>query len=97
MSLYVKYLVSYDIADNKIRKKFFDSLKDLGLVPVQKSVFYGDLKQAEVKALNKLSKKMIRADDSCLYFPCHLSVCDIKKCEGFENFLYDEPDGSRSI
>lgn len=44
MSIYVKYLVCYDISDTKIRKKFSDCLKDLGLVSLQESVFYGDLK-----------------------------------------------------
>jgi len=39
MSIYVKYLVCYDITDGRIRKKFSDSLKDLGLVPLQESVF----------------------------------------------------------
>ena len=37
---YVRYLVCYDIVDNKKRKKFADFLKDLGLIPLQKSVFY---------------------------------------------------------
>ena len=40
MSIYVKYLVCYDISDTKIRKKFSDCLKDLGLVSLQESVFY---------------------------------------------------------
>lgn len=48
MSIYVKYLVCYDISDTKIRKKFSDCLKDLGLVSLQESVFYGDLKKTEV-------------------------------------------------
>ena len=48
MGMYAKYLVCYDIVDNKRRKRFSDALKDLGMVPMQKSVFYGDLKGAEV-------------------------------------------------
>lgn len=44
MSLYVKYLVCYDISNTRTRSKFFDFLKDLGLTPIQKSVFFGDLK-----------------------------------------------------
>ena len=43
MSLYVKYLVCYDISNTRTRSKFFDFLKDLGLTPIQKSVFFGDL------------------------------------------------------
>ena len=30
MSLYVKYLVCYDISNTRTRSKFFDFLKDLG-------------------------------------------------------------------
>lgn len=35
MSLYVKYLVCYDISNTRTRSKFFDFLKDLGLTPIQ--------------------------------------------------------------
>lgn len=51
MSLYVKYLVCYDISNTRTRSKFFDFLKDLGLTPIQKSVFFGDLKTPEVRSL----------------------------------------------
>lgn len=44
MSIYAKYLVCYDVSSNSRRKKFSDALKDLGLVSMQGSVFYGDLK-----------------------------------------------------
>ena len=37
MGMYAKYLVCYDIVDNKRRKRFSDALKDLGMVPMQKS------------------------------------------------------------
>ena len=39
MSLYVKYLVCYDISNTRTRSKFFDFLKDLGLTPIQKIRF----------------------------------------------------------
>ena len=55
--LYVKYLVCYDIVDNKRRKKFIDALEDLGLIRIQYSVFYGDLKPAEAKAPAKEADK----------------------------------------
>jgi hypothetical protein len=32
-------VVAYDIENNKDRKKMFDGLKDIGLRPIQKSVF----------------------------------------------------------
>lgn len=39
MSQYTRYLVCYDIEDSKVRRRFFSFLKDLGLVPLQESVF----------------------------------------------------------
>lgn len=57
--LYVKYLVCYDIVDNKRRKKFIDALEDLGLIRIQYSVFYGDLKPAEAKALVRSASTLL--------------------------------------
>ena len=75
MSLYVKYLVCYDISNTRTRSKFFDFLKDLGLTPIQKSVFFGDLKTPEVRSLKAAAEKWLDAScDSCLYFPCHLNL-----------------------
>ncbi|WP_390516707.1 hypothetical protein [Sutterella wadsworthensis] len=48
--MYAKNLVRYNLSNNSRRKEFSDTLKDLGLVPIQDSVFYGDLKLAEVRA-----------------------------------------------
>ena len=94
MSQYVKYLVCYDIPDNRTRARFASKLKDLGLIPLQKSVFYGDLKPAESKALSKIAKDMLDDDeDYCFWFPCHLNFTDMRSCIGYKNFKYDEPDG----
>ena len=59
MSLYVKYLVCYDISNTRTRSKFFDFLKDLGLTPIQKSVFFGDLKTPEVRSLKAAAEKWV--------------------------------------
>ena len=59
MSLYVKYLVCYDISNTRTRSKFFDFLKDLGLTPIQKSVFFGDLKTPEVRSLKAAAEKWL--------------------------------------
>ena len=39
MAIFYEVLVTYDIEDNKNRKKLFDKLKDMGLNSIQKSVF----------------------------------------------------------
>lgn len=98
MTLYVKYLVCYDIENNKLRTKFFNFLRDLGLTPIQKSVFYGDLKPPEVTALKLTAKKLLEPEaDSCLFFPCHLTPEAIRSCPGFSEFEYEEPDGHRVL
>ena len=64
MSLYVKYLVCYDISNTRTRSKFFDFLKDLGLTPIQKSVFFGDLKTPEVRSLKPENRGIYTQSDS---------------------------------
>lgn len=95
---YVRYLVCYDIVDNKKRKKFADFLKDLGLIPLQKSVFYGDLKPPEARLLAATADDMLdETEDSCLWFPCHLTIERIRSCTGLKNFEYDLPDGNKLL
>ena len=92
MSLYVKYLVCYYISNTRTRSKFFDFLKDLGLTPIQKSVFFGDLKTPEVRSLKAAAEKWLDAScDSCL------KVEDIRKCFGLKHFTYIEPHENRVI
>ena len=94
MGMDANYLVCYDIVDNKRRKRFSDALKDLGMVPMQKSVFYGDLKGAEVSALARLaSDDLDEAEDKCFWFPCHLEPEVIRQCLGYSGWDYKEPDG----
>lgn len=94
MSIYAKYLVCYDVSSNSRRKKFSDALKDLGLVPMQGSVFYGDLKPAEVRALARTAEKMLEPEeDKCFWFACRLDPADIQKCVGYTDWTYAEADG----
>jgi CRISPR-associated protein Cas2 len=55
--LYSQVIVSYDIEDNKNRKKLFEELKDLGLIPIQKSVFWGYVMISEKRVIIQLFKK----------------------------------------
>lgn len=98
MDQYVRYLICYDIQDNKLRTMFSDSLKDIGLYPLQKSVFYGDLKPAEAKTLDRLAHKLLDPKtDKCLWFPCHLDENHIRSCVGYENFVFEETDGFKFL
>lgn len=95
---YVKYLVCYDIEDNKKRQKFAQALSDLGLVRLQYSVFYGDLKSAEARAMVRTAREMLKADtDRCFWLPCRIEPERLQDCIGYEDFTYVEPDGHEVI
>lgn len=55
--MYSQIIVSYDIENNKNRKKLFDELKDIGLTPIQKSVFWGYVLASEKRLIKELFKK----------------------------------------
>ena len=54
--MYVQVLVSYDISDTKKRNKLFEVLKDVGLKPIQKSLFWGYILPSEKRAIKELFK-----------------------------------------
>ena len=85
--MYSQIIVSYDIQNTKNRTKFFEELKDLGLVSIQKSVMWGYVLVSEKRVIKKLFKK----------------YCDIKVDKAFmtnvtldknltDTFGYDEDD-----
>ena len=67
MAIFYEVLVSYDIEDNKNRKKLFEELKDMGLNSIQKSVFWGELKIAEVNILPHLFEKYCKEQDKAFF------------------------------
>jgi len=94
MHYYTKYLVCYDIEDNKKRKKFSDQLKNLGLVRLQKSVFYGELNKAEHKALVRYANELLDpATDKFFWTTTSLDKDQLDKGIGYKEFCYIPPDG----
>ncbi len=55
--MYSQIIVSYDLSDTKKRNKLFEELKDLGLVSIQKSVFWGYVLVSEKRVIKELFKK----------------------------------------
>ena len=47
-------LVCYDIASNRSRTRLHDALEGLGLIAIQESVFWGFLRDAEVREATRL-------------------------------------------
>lgn len=70
------YLISYDIEDNKSRTKLFEELKDLGLLNIQKSVFYGELSKSEIKVVKELFKKLCDDEDRAFLCRCKIDLDD---------------------
>ena len=58
-----EYLISYDIEDNRLRTRIFKELGKYGLKAVQKSVFWGYLTQAEVEAIKRCLKAVLKKTD----------------------------------
>jgi len=61
--MYSQVIVSYDIENNKQRKKLYDELKDIGLKPIQKSVFWGYLLISEKRVVRNLLQKYCKDSD----------------------------------
>ncbi len=69
----MKVLVVYDIANDSLRSKISEILKDFGLMRIQKSAFIGYLSSQERKDLEKvLSRKSLEGNDRIDIFP----ICD---------------------
>lgn len=90
MAIYYEVLVSYDIEDNKNRKKLFDILKDMSLVSIQKSVFWGHLKLAEIKMLPHLFDKYCQEGDKAFFVKANLSKEILKNSFGYESSDFEE-------
>lgn len=75
MKLYREVLVAYDVEDNKRRDRLFKGLKDIGLRPIQLSVFWGMVLGAEEKAIRRLFRNELdRELDRAFIIP--VSVAD---------------------
>ena len=93
--MYSQVLVCYDIENDKKRRKLYEELKDLGLRPVQKSVFWGYLLQSEKRVVKYLLKKycdkstdrgfMVNANlDKNLEYSVGYSKDEFKKPDSFD-------------
>jgi|SRR5690606_24513406 len=98
MSIYNHYLVCYDVANDKVRKRMFEFLKDLGLVSLQKSTFWGQLTRAELAALKREAHKELDPDtDKMFWIITQLDTDKLKEGFGYKNFTYVDADGNFTI
>lgn len=61
-----QYLISYDIVNNKTRNKILEQLKNFGLKPVQKSVLWGELNNAELNSIKRLFLQLGKCDKAII-------------------------------
>ncbi|MFN3603240.1 MAG: CRISPR-associated endonuclease Cas2 [Leptonema sp. (in: bacteria)] len=66
--MYNEVLVCYDISDNKRRQKLVKKLKDLGLMNIQESVFWGRILLAEERALKRIFDEVLSRDEDKIFF-----------------------------
>ncbi len=64
-----RFMITYDITDNKIRNNVFKTLKELGLA-LQKSVFTVELSENQKNKLQKKFQTMLKENDSVIFIPC---------------------------
>ncbi len=87
MSLRKRFIIAYDISDNRKRNKIFNLLKDYNGNPLQKSVFECMLKK---ESLTELSEKIVavidRKEDSVIIFPLCKMCNDNKLSLGIKVF-----------
>lgn len=74
MGLYAEYLAAYDVEDNRERTRVFDFLKDSGMIPIQKSVFWGYLTPGEARAVLRRLRELKASTDRA--FLCRVSLAD---------------------
>lgn len=67
-------LVCYDVSATRARSRLHDALKGLGLVPVQGSVFWGFLRDAEIREARRLLEEHLdSASDRGFIVPVSMS------------------------
>ncbi len=89
---YTQVIIAYDIADNKKRNKFYDKLKDFGLLPIQKSVFWGYILPSERKSIISMYKEYCdMASDKVIMVNAALEQ-NIQDCFGYSKEFFRKPD-----
>ena len=93
--LHQPWLVSYDISDNRARRRMSELLRDFGLARVQKSVYFGYLTRAELRSLARDARQHLDAStDSLFWARIDLPAVLDNQCLGKRPQLEElDPDG----
>ena len=95
--MYSQVIVCYDIKDNKKRGKLFLELKDIGLIPIQKSVFWGYVLSSEKRVIKELFKKYCdKESDKAFIVNAALSE-NMQNCFGYKKDDFKHPESFEII
>ncbi len=95
--MYTQIIVSYDISNTKQRNKFFDELKDLGLVSVQKSVFWGYVLPSEKRVIKELFKKYCATETDKAFMVNVTLDKDLNNSFGYDEDDFKHPESFEII
>lgn len=84
-------LVSYDVENDRQRKKLFEQLKDVGLEPIQKSVFWGFINKAEERSVYHQFKKLDKETDKAFLVRVKLSSAVCQNGLGYKENDFQPP------
>ncbi len=87
----MKYVVCFDISDDKKRKIIGDILSEFG-VRVQRSVFEIEINKNFLKKILAEIEKYISKDDSIRFYPMHNDTIKKSIYLGFGSFPFDGED-----
>lgn len=66
-------LVCYDISENRNRQRLYDCLKSIGLIPLQESVFWGFVRPAEQRQIEREIGKLLDTEtDKAFIVPTNM-------------------------
>ncbi|GIX41411.1 MAG: hypothetical protein KatS3mg129_1144 [Leptospiraceae bacterium] len=85
MDIEIEILICYDVENNKKRKKLYDQLKQFGLIPIQKSVFWGFILPAEKNAILREVGKIIDKEDKAFLVYTNLSKVIKEQSFGYKD------------
>jgi len=87
--MYSQIIVSYDIENNKNRNKLYEELKDIGLMPIQKSVFWGYVLVSEKRVILQLFDKYCDKFDKAFLVNANI---DINNSFGYKEDDFKHPE-----
>jgi len=94
--MFSQLLVSYDIENDKSRRKVYQELKNIGLFPIQRSVFWGYVLPSEKKSVRDILKKYCKDADKAFLTNVQLDK-DEDNLIGYEDSEFLHPESFEVI